>query len=215
MVKPLFLLAGLLLLANANGQNNAPSLSLPDRCALSKTIAHQAAELPGNASEKVKAARAFLDQIPKVVQIDIVRTGDVQKETVKLNNGSTQERWKEKDMLFMIDSASPERIAVTSPKMNIYELEGTGFSDLQELSWIRDAVFTGKEKRGNLECEVYRAGDRTVWVDPSSRLPIFFNSPQVRVSYQYKTPPSSPLVLPDKFRKRMEQIFNAWTGRPQ
>lgn len=215
MVKYLFLLAGLLSALNANGQSTVPKLSLPERCALSKTITHQAAELPGNASEKVKAARAFLDQIPKVVQVDIVRTGNVQREIVKLSNGTSQERWKEKDLLFMIDSASPERIAVTSPQMNIYELEGTGFSDLQELSWIRDAVFAGKEKRGNLECDVYRAGDRTVWVDPSSQLPVFFNSPQVRVSYQYKNPPSSALVLPEKFRKRMEQIFNAWTGRPQ
>jgi len=188
--------------------------SLPDRIEYSKVFTYPAPQVDAAATPEEKALLDFRAQFPRVAKLEVTKAGDIRKEQQSFTNGTKKELWKAGDFGYIVDPAAPERIMVISPQMNEESetlLTGNG-AIFQELSWVKRETFQGEAPRKGVNCDVYKSGDKQVWVDQTSRLPVYFESPEMQISYAYK-PSDVALQLPERFLKKREEVERAWRGQ--
>ncbi|GAT32563.1 hypothetical protein TSACC_2962 [Terrimicrobium sacchariphilum] len=185
---------------------------LPGSFALEKRFTYKAAD-HSKESQEVQAAAEFLAMFPRPQTVDLEQTGAIRREKVRMTDGSRWEKWRAGQMRFSINEAAPDHVAVYAPGMDLYQAENQG--DFEELGWIKEAASAGEAVVGKQKCLVFRLGENVAWLDADTGLPVVFESPTVKVTYTYKEPPAKALELPPRFQKRMEEVQNAWAGRPQ
>lgn len=221
MMKTLLTIAGILSAAVSGVQAQAPTpppdpqiAPLPQNISYTKTYAYTSKAPEQNLSEEEKALREFKTRFPKTEKLDVTKTGQIRKEIEQMTNGTEIERWKSGQISFLVASTLPGQILVNAPGMSAGGGPfGTGDAlDFSEMSWVSQSAFSGAESRQGTPCFVYKNGAQRAWINASTRLPEFFESPEVRICYVYKTP-DGPLELPAKYVKKFEDVTKAWTGR--
>jgi len=194
-----------------------PQVPQPSRIALVKTYTYRKEKSDEELSPEQKKARAFLEQMaPRLLKVEVVKGGEVSKESQRYSNGTSVEVWKWDEYTFKVDPANPQRIGVSSPNMRTGEEPREEASDaaiFSEFSWVNKEAFRGREVRNGAGVLVYQAGDVSAWVDEATRLPLVFRTASMQVNYQYKERPTEDLKLPERFLKRLEAIKRAWRGQ--
>ena len=186
--------------------------ALPTNFSLVKKFTYRDKTLPEDASETAKAAAAFLSRFPRPLQVEVVQTGAVRKEDVRMTDGSRWENWKSGEYRFSVNESSPDYIDVSAPGMSLYQVAEK--ADFEELTWLSGATSAGEGEKNGRKCAIFRSGDQTVWLELSSGFPVQLESPTMQVTYTFKNPPTESLRLPEKFNKRLEEVSKAWAGRP-
>jgi len=187
------------------------SLALPEWIAFTKKFTYKPKPASGD-DEKAQKLERFLAQMVRPTDVDVTKTGHIRKEQIRFNDHTSQERWSSGEYRFIIHSAEPDYVQVLVSGVNT---EDEKISDFAELGWVRHASFLGEETKNGIKCAVYRLGEQTAWIEPGRRLPVYFESPTMQVSYRYRASPTKALVLPDRFTKRLEQVRRAWAGQSE
>ena len=198
--------------ASSASPQGAPLVeTLPERIAFTKKFTYKQRPARSGDEEAQKLER-FLAQMVRPADVDVTKTGDIRKERVRFTDNTSQERWRSGEYRFVIHSAEPTYVQVLVSGVNT---EDENISDFVELGWVRHASFLGEQTKNGIKCAVYRLGEQTAWIEPGSRLPVYFESPTMQVSYRYRPTPTEALVLPERFAKRLEQVRRAWAGQPE
>lgn len=197
-------------------QNPAPPpdpqvAHLPGSVSFIKSFAYPNEEKP-----KKKSLKQFHSQFPQLVRLEVVRTGQTQKEVESYTDGTVTEKWKSGQITLFASSSMPDQIMATSSGMEAHE-EATPGDPVQdifpELAWVNSGSFKKEQLRQGVKCLLYKADDQTAWLSQETRLPVFFQNSKMQVSYLFQTPPDEPLQLPEKFEKKLEAVKRAWSGR--
>lgn len=211
----------LLLLATFAARAEAPKApsdpqvaAIPDYISYTKVFTYPPPVANDKLTEQERAVQSFL-ATPKAEKVDVIKTGNISKQTKHLSDGTDVERWKSGQLTFIIDSALKGQILVTSPKTVMHEdqVDTTDLSDFNELAWVTKTVFQGQENRQGTSCYVYRSGGNAAWIDTATRLPVYFESPSVTISYAYGPAPTTPLQLPERLVNKLKDVERAWAGR--
>jgi hypothetical protein len=168
-----------------------------------------------NLGAEEKALRQFKASFPKTEQLEVTKTGQIRREIEHMTDGSDLERWKSGEFSFFTSTSLPGQILVSAPGMTPTDnpIDIGNKSDFAELAWINRNSFRGEETRQGSTYYVYREGGRLAWIASSTKLPVYFESPELKISYTYEPPPAAPLKLPEKLLKKLEDVKKAWTGR--
>lgn len=187
---------------------------LPTNIAFTRTYTRPAQAPAESQTEEQKAEARFLERFPKLVEVKLVKTGDIQSETRKFVGGGTWEVWRVNGISFTVASDRPDQISVSAPGMNSGGAGDGESVDFPELSWLPDAQLVTSSNAAEQKFTIYRSGEKTVWLDAATGLPVSLRSPEETITYTYQSPPVTPLVLPEKFGRRLEDVRRAWRGGP-
>lgn len=180
--------------------------SLKGDVLFSKKISYKTPPLNPNLTEEQKKALKFLSNFPKVTEVRAVQTGDLRRDQQTLSDGTWTEIWRSGSNRFTIYSSSPSYIVVNFVMQDGYQDP----PDFPELNWINAESFQGVKIHDGKKCYFYKSSDSLAWVDQSTLCPIGFESASQEISYSYASP-DSPLRLPDKFVKKLDEIKKAWS----
>ena len=149
-------------------------------------------------------------------EIDVVKTGGLRKDTEKRLDGSGWEIWRYQSYRFTVDLAHPESVNLDyAGKPNDSPLLGRyhDASDFPELSWVDGPMYQGVQTRDDKKCYTYKQGDQTAWIDAATRLPVYFESKTVQVSYTFSAGPDEPLQLPKGYAEKLVKFQRALRGQ--
>ena len=183
--------------------------SLVGDMSFTKRITYKTPGANKELNDEQKAAEQFQAQFGKVKRMDVVQTGNIRRDRFIFDNGNDHETWRWGNSRFSVYDSHPNLILV-----NI--VSDTGYQDMPdfpELQWITGKAFQGMEKQNGTECYFYKEGPVKAWISTATLLPVSFESDTQEVSYSYRKPPSTPLQLPQKFHRKLEEINKAWSGR--
>jgi len=153
-----------------------------------------------NETKEQKDVQAFLtSRFPTLKEVDSKETGNVREDKQVFTSGLSQEIWRVDLFRLTVYSNSPDSISVTT----FLPGQSQDPPDFPELTWVNRSLFQDVETLQGKPCYVYKSGDQTAWIDKSTRLPVFFDSKAMQVTYTYKTP-DEPLQLPDKLAKKLQ-----------
>jgi hypothetical protein len=164
-----------------------------------------------------QAAQNFLHPAAtKIVQSEIVAKGGLRRDVNQNSDGSTVTIWRVQTYRFTVYSAHPQGVIVNQvagtddPHAPNQYRDGADFA---ELSWITPAAFSGRQTQQGKQCYIYKVGDQTAYVDVSTRLPIYFQSKTVQVTYTYSPPPDDPLQFPAGYPEKLDKFQRALRGQ--
>jgi hypothetical protein len=163
---------------------------------------------------------------PIMTTATIVRVGRMQQDTFTWSNGTTSESWTLLDMgLTLLEDP-------TGPANQIYELpNGSAVRkvlsppvldlDAASVAWINSSHLTGKTTHDGKPAIHYQATEALynfvppknvlyqAWVDPKTLAPLAFDDGDCLYELTFSAPPTQPLLLPDRFKKDLNEYLNA------
>jgi len=174
--------------------------SLSGDYVFTKTFTYKQQQEDPNETKEQKDVQAFLaSRFPTLKEVDSKETGNVRQDRQVFTSGLSQEIWRVDLYRLTVYSNSPDSISVTS----FLPGQSQDSPDFPELNWVNGSLFQGEQILQGKKCYAYKSGDQTAWIEKSSRLPVFFDSKAMQVSYTYKTP-DLPLQLPDQLAKKLQ-----------
>jgi hypothetical protein len=152
----------------------------------------------------------------KIAELNAAEMGAVRKDTQIFVDGSSRDIWRLQSYRFTVYPNHPDGViidvvtAATSPGAPYQYQDAADFS---ELNWITAATYQGIQMRGDKKCYTYKSNDQTTWIDVATRLPIYFESKTMQVTYTYSDPPDEPLQLPKGYAEKLEKFKRALRGQ--
>jgi hypothetical protein len=163
---------------------------------------------------------------PMMTAATIVRVGRMQQDTFTWSNGTTSESWT------LLDTGLTLLEDPTGPAKSIYELpRGSAVRkvlsppvlalDAASLDWINSSHLTGKTAHDGKPAIHYQAIEALynfvppksvlyqAWIDPKTLAPLAFDDGDRLYELTFSAPPAQPLVLPDRFKKDLNEYLNA------
>lgn len=168
-----------------------------------------------SAAEKV-AQDALSPASTKPQEIDIIKNGPVRKDTLHFVDGSSRDIWRQQSFRFSVYSAHPDSIIVdvvsnsTSPTASNQYRDAADFS---ELSWIDGSAYRGVQMQQGKKCYFFQKNDKSAWIDAATRLPVYFDSKALQVTYTVSDPPDEPLQLPKAYAEKLIKFQRALRGQ--
>ena len=167
-------------------------------------------------SPEQQAARDFLAPLAaKLREVEIIKSGGVRKDTQLFMEGKGREIWRFQNYRFTIDLARPESVNIDvlstsdSPDSpNQYK----DAEDFPELSWVNASSYKGVQTQQGKSCYVYKLGDQTAWIEVATRMPVYYESKAMQISYTYSESNDRPLQLPVGFDEKLAKFKRALRG---
>jgi hypothetical protein len=159
-----------------------------------------------------KAAQDFLaPPASKLVEVNVVSNGTIRRDTNHFLTGSTRDIWQIRRYQITVYSNFPNDVSVSlvNPQSNPPD---QGSPDFPELSWIKGSSYQGVQMQQGKKCYAYKDGDRTAWIDVSSRFPVYFESKTQQVTYTFSDPPDD-LQLPTGYLEKIQKYQRALRGQ--
>lgn len=189
---------------------------LPHSISLVKTFTYKPTPEDPNETPKQKAAKEFFARLaPRLVKVEVLKSGEVRKENRRYANGKTAEVWRSGRVTFFEDSNNPGIVMSSTPEMRRDSDDtspATEVPDFEELGWVNRGAFAGRETRQGVPCLVYKSGSVTAWLDESTQLPLLVVAGDHNITYSYKPLGQAPLVLPERLVKEWDRVIRGWRG---
>jgi hypothetical protein len=202
-----------------SGQTPSPTppyvAALTGNFSLVKKITYPPPAAPANTAQP-PSQDPLIPPSKKMVELDAVDTGTVRKDTLTFSDGSSQDIWRLQSYRFSVSPAHPDSViidvvtAATNPGASYQYQDAADFS---ELNWITAATYQGIQMRGGKKCYAYKLDDQTAWIDAATRLPVYFKSKVMQVTYTWSGPPDAPLQLPSNFTDKLAKFKRAQRGQ--
>jgi hypothetical protein len=154
-----------------------------------------------------------------IKEVDVAKAGDVQRITIGLNDGTTQnDTWFCKGIRLYKQPGASDAIGSTP----FGTLKPTpGQMDFVDVAWIGPAHFVGKTKLGKTPCYYYvmdtELGKLEAWIDVATGLPAAYRADDKlgMRTYRFTSATESTLTLPpefqdayDRYAKQSQALIN-------
>lgn len=146
---------------------------------------------------------------PQLVEMDVAQTGAVRRDKQIFADGTSSEIWRSGALRFLMNSKSPDGVAVASHEMSYYDDP----VDFKEVAWVGPKFYKGVQALGDKTCYYYEQGGQKAWIDQTTRWPLQYDTPALHITYTYGTP-NERLQLPPVCAKKVDQMRRAWAGMP-
>lgn len=144
-----------------------------------------------------------------VTRIDIVRSGNLRRDTITYSDGTQKQQWW---------GNAPEVLLSESDGGRVRAIPG-GYAEEQRydeasFAWVGEATLVGPETMGGKNCLRYErkvVPDEDVsktfvaWIDPATHRPVALNNGFVTVTFAFSDVPPESLQLPQKFRDKLDR----------
>lgn len=177
------------------------------------SISFQTASSTGNAESPTPAASPSGSPPPRQVKkIDIVRKGQLRRDTLSWSDGSfTEYWWPEKSHLVLLQDEVGGRIRATK-----VGTMGDQRFDAVTFAWVGKMTFKGMKPFDGKPCRYYEIEVPVIddeketlhaWIDGESLKPVAWSKGGYTAIFSFGLPlPAEPLVMPEKFRKELSRI---------
>jgi hypothetical protein len=163
---------------------------------------------------------------PSMTAATIERVGGLQHTIFSWSNGSNSEMWilLDKDLALLEDASGQGKSIFELPRGSaVRKVLSPPMLDLdaESLAWINSQNLTGKAAYKGKSSLHYQATQALynfipprqvlyqAWIDPKTLLPLAMDDGDNLYELTFAAPPSEPLVLPDRFKKNLQEYYNA------
>jgi hypothetical protein len=138
------------------------------------------------------AAPASNGAATQLQTIDVVKTGPLMRVTLTFSDGTTQQFDSDGDAMLDHTASGWHRVGLSTVGP-VYPYSPAGFS---LVNWVGPGSFKDVVKYGQVVCFHYATSHAEAWIAADSRQPVAARQGDAQVTYQFLSPPDSPLTGP-------------------
>lgn len=160
---------------------------------------------------KAEKAASAAGRPPKVVEIEVWKSGSRARMVQKISNGATVESWIAEDYLLSRFPAFPD-IYVTRLNDRSSPMDD-GMSDFRDafpgVTWLEQKYFVETTMKEGKLCEHYLKPDADceAWITADTRTPVAYRKGSEVFTYQFLPPEN--LVMPEPFLGELNKYLKA------
>lgn len=147
----------------------------------------------------------------RIAKTEIVRMGDLRRDTVILSDGTQAEYWWTQEPPFVFQEEANKRVSIKKPgAMGDQRLDASIFE------WVDEKTFVKMESYKGRKCRFYKMEVPLIddekqtfraWIDEETLRPLAWSNGDIVAVFSFHTSlPSEPLILPAEFQKEIDRL---------
>jgi len=164
--------------------------------------------VPPAAQGQDKGPSLINERTPVVTQT--TRTQSIRHRVVTYGDGSKLETWQSGTAMMSDLDASQVAVADMT-QVQSFDLATQDI--FQETAWVNIQNYQGIAILDKAKYYHYASGDQEAWIDIATKLPVAYKKDGLLYRFQFNTPPTALLVLPERYQEAMAKYIRMMDRR--